>query len=56
MLHTKFRGNQTTGIRDFELFLPYMGMAAIFVISTHFYFIVHESLHTKFGLKRPCGF
>ena len=31
MLHTKFRGNRPTGSgeEDFEVFLPYMGVAAI---------------------------
>ena len=31
MIHTKFRGNQSNGSGelDFEGFLPYMGMAAI---------------------------
>ena len=33
MLHTKFRGNRSAGSseEDFELFLPYVGMAAILV-------------------------
>ena len=33
MLHTKFRGNRPAGSseEDFELFLPYVGMAAILV-------------------------
>ena len=33
MLHTKFRGNRPAGYseEDFELFLPYVGMAAILV-------------------------
>ena len=33
MLHTKFRGNRPAGSgEDFELFLPYMGVAAILVM------------------------
>ena len=34
MLHTKFRGNPSTGSggEDFKRFLPYMGMAAILVM------------------------
>ena len=34
MLHTKFRGNWSTGSgeEDFEGFLPYMGVAAILVM------------------------
>ena len=34
MLHTKFRGNRSTGSReeDFEGFVPYMGMVAILVM------------------------
>ena len=34
MLHTKFRGNQPAGSgeKNFEGFLPYMGMAAIFLM------------------------
>ena len=35
MLHTKFRGNRPAGSEKkiFKRFLPYMGMAAILVIS-----------------------
>ena len=34
----------------FEVFLPYMGMAAILVIMfMDFYFLVPKSLHAKFG-------
>ena len=34
MLHTKFRGNRPAGSgeKDFEEFLPYMGVAAILVM------------------------
>ena len=34
MLHTKFRGNRPAGSgeKDFEGFLPYMGVAAILVM------------------------
>ena len=34
MLHTKFRGNRSTGSgeEDFEGVLPYMGVAAILVM------------------------
>ena len=34
MLHTKFCGNRPAGSgeEDFERFLPYMGVAAIFVM------------------------
>ena len=33
MLHTKFHGNQPAGSgEDLKGFLPYMGMAAIFVM------------------------
>ena len=34
MLHTKFRENQPAGSgeEDFEVFLPYMGMATILVM------------------------
>ena len=34
MLHTKFRGNRSSGSgeEDFERFLPYMGVVAILVI------------------------
>ena len=33
MLHTKFRGNRPTGSgEDFKGFLPYMGVATIFVM------------------------
>ena len=34
MLHTKFRGNRSTGSgeEDFEGFLPYIGMVAILVM------------------------
>ena len=38
MLHTKFHGNLPTGSgeKDFGGFLPYMGVAAIFVIRQTF--------------------
>ena len=34
MLHTKFRGNRSTGSgeEDFEMFLAYMGVVAILVM------------------------
>ena len=34
MLHTKFRGNRSTGSEeeDFERFLPYIGVAAILIM------------------------
>ena len=40
----------------FEVFLSYMGMVANLVMTTNFHFLVPESLHTKFGSKRPSGF
>ena len=40
----------------FEGFLPYMGMAAILVMSPDFYFLVPESFHTKFGSDRHSSF
>ena len=62
MLHTTFRGNQPAGSReDFEGFLPYMGMVAIFghvtsIMSSDFHFLVPESFHTKFGSDRHSSF
>ena len=34
MLHTKFRGNRSTGSggEDFQRFLPYMGVEAVLVM------------------------
>ena len=54
MLHSKFRGNQSTGSReDFEGFLPYiyMGVVAILVISSPY----PRRLHIKFGFDWPAG-
>ena len=60
MLHTKFRGNRPAGFgeKDFEGFLPYMGMVAIWVMwpASDFHFLVHESFHTKFSSDRHSGF
>ena len=63
MLHTKFRGNRTTGTKE-EDFLE--GFYHIYecdhfghvtsIITTNFHFLVPESLHIKFGSKRPIVF
>ena len=55
MLYTKFHGNWPDGSGEeyFEGFLPFMGMAAILVMSSvlysKIYFHVPKSVHTKFG-------
>ena len=53
MLHTKFRGNQPAGSGegDFKRFLPYMGMAAILVISTASCNQIFISLYLKTFLQ-----
>ena len=57
MLQTKFRGNRPAGSgeEDFEGFLPYMGVAAILVMTSimliDFHYLVPGSFHTKFGLE-----
>ena len=40
----------------FEKFLPYMGIAAILVMSSNFDFLVPEGFHTKFGSERHSNF
>ena len=40
----------------FEGFLPYMGVAAISILSSDFHFLVPESFHTKFGSDRHSSF
>ena len=59
MLHAKFQDHMTSGSgeEDFQRFLPYMGMAAIFghvtsIMSSDFHFLVPEKFHTKFGSDR----
>ena len=49
MLHTKFRGNRPAGSgeEDFEGFLPYMGVAAILVISPASCHQIFISLYLK---------
>ena len=62
MLHTKFHGNRPAGSgeEDFLRFLPYMGMAAILVMTrtiyTNFGFPFPRRLHIKFGFDWPSGF
>ena len=58
MLHTKFRENSPPVLEKkiFEGFLPYMGVAAILVMSSDFHFLVPECLHTKFGSDRHSSF
>ena len=63
MLHTKFRGNRTTGTReeDFLRVLTIYGHGGHLghmtsIISANFHFLVPESLHTKFGSKWHSGF
>ena len=63
MLHTKFRENRTTGSgkEDFcRVFIIYgrgghLGQVTSIMLSD-FYFLVPESLHTKFGSERPSSF
>ena len=40
----------------FKGFLPYMGMAAILVMSSDFHFLVPESFHKKIGSDRQSSF
>ena len=49
MLHTKCCGNRPAGSseEDFELFLPYAGIAAIYVERPASYKNVPKSLHKK---------
>ena len=60
MLHNKFRDNRLNGSgEDFEGFLTYNGGHLGHVTSImllNFNFLVHKSLHTKFGSKWPTGF
>ena len=58
MLHAKFQDHRTSGSgeEDFQRFLPYMGLAAILVMSSDFHFLVPESFHTKFGSDRHSSF
>ena len=53
MLHTKFRGNRPAGSgkRDFEGFLPYMGVAATLVMSPASCHQIFISLYLKAFLK-----
>ena len=57
MVQTKFLGNQAacSGVEDFEGFLPYMGVAAILVMSnimsSNFHFLVPESFRYHFWFR-----
>ena len=55
MLHTKFRGNRSTGSGEevFFRFLPYMGVVAILVMPRT-NFVPHT--HIKFGFDRQSSF
>ena len=61
MLHTKFRGNQSTGSgeEDFEWFYHIWTWWPSLSCDQHhvnkFSFLVPESLHIKFCLKWPIG-
>ena len=58
MLHTKVRGNRSTGYKeeDFNAFYHIWAWKPsgymTFFISTYFHFLVPKSLHTKFGRKK----
>ena len=63
MLHTKFRGNRTTGTRYFLGFFTIYGHGGHLchvtsIISTHFHFhfLVPESLHKKLVQNGPVVF
>ena len=61
MLHAKFQDHWTSGSgeEDFLRFLPYMGMAAIFVTKTiyiNFRSPFPRRLHIKFSFDWPSGF
>ena len=63
MLHTKIRRNRSNGsggedfLIDFNIYGHggHLGHVSS-IISTFFYFLIPESLHTKFGSKRPGEF
>ena len=63
MLHTKFRANRSTGSggEDFKGFFTIYGQGGHLghvtsIMSSGFYFHVHESFHTKFGSDRHSNF
>ena len=62
MLYTKFRGNRTTIAREeyfCRVLLTIYGRPSLICDKPHiniFYFLVPESLHTKFSSKQPSGF
>ena len=62
MLHAKVQDHRTISSvdEDFRKFLPYMGMAAILVMTWTIYINlvsrVPRRLHTKFGVNWPSGF
>ena len=61
MLHAKFQDHRTSGSgEDFLRFLPYMGMAAILVLTWTIYINFRSPfprrLHIKFGFDWPSGF
>ena len=63
MLHTKFRENRPAGSReeDFSRVFTIYGRRGHLghvtsIMSSDFHFLVHESLHTKLGSDRHCGF
>ena len=59
MLHAKFQDHRTSGSgeEDFLRFLPYMGMAAIFVMIIYINFRspFPKRLHIKFGFDWSSG-
>ena len=63
MLHTKFRGNRSTGSGDED----FLSVFTIYGHGGHLGHVTHmpqtkfrspylSRLHIKFGLYRPCGF
>ena len=65
MLQTKFRGNRPAGSgEDFHIWVftiymyghgGHLGHVTS-IMSSDFYFLVHESFHTKFGSDRQSSF
>ena len=63
MLHTKFRGNRSAGSGEedfYRVFTAYghgghLGHVTS-IISSHFHFLVSESVHTNFGSDRQSSF
>ena len=61
MLHTKIRGNSSSGEEDFQRVFTIYGCSGHLghvtsIMSSDFHFLVPESFHTKFGSDGPSNF